>query len=481
MNPKLRRELERIVGPRWVLSRPEELIVYEFDATIERGLPEAVVLPGTAQEVAQVVRTARRFGMPVVARGAGTGLSGGAVPCQGGILLVTSRLNRILRVDAENALAVVEPGVLNADVSRAAAPYGLYYAPDPSSQKACTIGGNIAENAGGPHCLRYGTTTNYVLALEIVTAEGELVWLGSPTGEGTGYDLVGAVVGSEGTLAIVTKAVLRLLPRPPTTVTLLAIFDSVDQASEAVSAIIGQGIIPAALEMLDKAVMEAVEPYVHAGYPPDAGAVLLIEVEGLPEQAQPEAEAVRGICRELGAREVRMGFTPEERERLWAGRKAALGALGRLAPSYYILDGVVPRTKLPHIMRQVYQICQRYGLRVANVFHAGDGNLHPNILFDEREPGAVERVLRCGAEILKACVEAGGSITGEHGVGYEKREFMSWLFGADDLEVMRQLKEAFGAGHFFNPGKIFPPPAGEGPSLWPQRGAVSRAGPDAYL
>jgi len=481
VNPRLRRELERIVGPRWVLARPEEVIAYEYDATIERGLPEAVVLPGSAQEVAQVVRAARRFRVPVVARGAGTGLSGGAVPCRGGIVVATSRLNRILRIDPENAIAVVEPGVLNLDVSRAAAPYGLYYAPDPSSQKACTIGGNIAENAGGPHCLRYGTTTNHVLALEVVTAAGDLVWLGSPTGEAPGYDLVGAMVGSEGTLGIVTKAVLRLLPRPPATVTLLAIFDGVDQASEAVSAIIAQGILPAALEMLDKAVMEAVEPYVHAGYPPDAGAVLLIEVEGLEEQAQEEAQAVQGICRELGAREVRTGFTPEERERLWAGRKAALGALGRLAPAYYILDGVVPRTKLPHIMRRVYEICDRYGLRVANVFHAGDGNLHPNILFDEREPGAAERVLRCGAEILKACVEAGGSITGEHGVGYEKREFMTWLFGPDDLEAMRRLKEAFGAGEFFNPDKVFPPQEGEAPPPPSQRGAVARTGPDAYV
>jgi len=480
VNPKLRRELERIVGPTWVLTHPIELLTYEYDATIERALPDAVVLPGSAQEVAAVVQVARRFRVPVVARGAGTGLSGGAVPYGGGIVVVTSRLNRILKIDPENAIAVVEPGVLNLDVSRAAAPYGLRFAPDPSSQKACTIGGNIAENAGGPHCLRYGTTTNHVLALEMVTAHGQLVWLGSPWGEGSGYDLVGAVVGSEGTLGIVTKAVLRLLPLPPAIVTLLAIFDTVEQASEAVSAIIAQGIIPAALEMLDKAVMEAVEPYIHAGYPPDAGAVLLIEVEGLEEATEAEAQAVRGLCQELGAREVRMGFTPEERERLWAGRKAALGALGRLAPSYYILDGVVPRTKLPHVVRQVYEICQRYGLRVAHVLHAGDGNLHPNILFDEREPGAVDRVLRCGADIMRACVEAGGSITGEHGVGYEKRQFMPWLFTHHDLEVMRQLKDAFGAGDLLNPHKIFPEGEQEIPMV-PQRPAIRQAGPDSYL
>ncbi len=481
MNERLIAGLKRIVGPRYVLHRPEELIVYEYDATIERALPEAVVLPGSAEEVAAVVRLARRHGVPVTPRGAGTGLSGGAVPCEGGIVLVTSRLNRILEIDPENAIAVVEPGVVNLDVSLAAAPHGLYYAPDPSSQRACTIGGNVAENAGGPHCLRYGTTTNHVLGLELVTAEGELVWLGGKTPDAPGYDLVGVVVGSEGTLGIVTKVVLRLLPRPEATVTLLAIFDDVDAACEAVSAIIGQGIVPAALEMLDRNTMLAVEPYVHAGYPPDAGAVLLIEVEGLREEAEEQAEAVRGISQELSAREVRMGFTVEERERLWAGRKAALGALGRLAPSYYILDGVVPRTRLPQVMRQVYEICQRFGLQVANVFHAGDGNLHPNILFDERQPGAARRVLECGEEVLRVCVEAGGSITGEHGVGYEKRDYMRWIFSDDDLATMAALKGAFGAGEMFNPGKVFPTHKGCGEVSSRMRSAIAKVGPDAYV
>jgi len=481
VNERLIAGLKRIVGPRYVLHRPEELIVYEYDATIERALPEAVVLPGSAEEVAAVVRLARRHGVPVTPRGAGTGLSGGAVPCEGGIVLVTSRLNRILEIDPENAIAVVEPGVVNLDVSLAAAPHGLYYAPDPSSQRACTIGGNVAENAGGPHCLRYGTTTNHVLGLELVTAEGELVWLGGKTPDAPGYDLVGVVVGSEGTLGIVTKVVLRLLPRPEATVTLLAIFDDVDAACEAVSAIIGQGIVPAALEMLDRNTMLAVEPYVHAGYPPDAGAVLLIEVEGLREEAEEQAEAVRGISQELSAREVRMGFTVEERERLWAGRKAALGALGRLAPSYYILDGVVPRTRLPQVMRQVYEICQRFGLQVANVFHAGDGNLHPNILFDERQPGAARRVLECGEEVLRVCVEAGGSITGEHGVGYEKRDYMRWIFSDDDLATMAALKGAFGAGEMFNPGKVFPTHKGCGEVSSRMRSAIAKVGPDAYV
>ncbi|GBD12243.1 putative FAD-linked oxidoreductase [bacterium HR24] len=481
MNARLLSELKRIVGPRYVLHRPEELVVYEYDATIERALPEAVVLPGSAEEVAAVVRLARGYGVPVTPRGAGTGLSGGAVPCEGGIVLATSRLHRILEIDPENAVAVVEPGVVNLEVSLAAAPFGLYYAPDPSSQKACTIGGNVAENAGGPHCLRYGTTTNHVLGLELVTAEGELVWLGGKTADSPGYDLVGVVVGSEGTLGIVTKVVLRLLPRPETTVTILAIFDGVDAACEAVSSVIAHGIVPAALEMLDRNTMLAVEPYVQAGYPPDAGAVLLIEVEGLREEAEEQAEAVRGICAELAAREIRMGFTPEERERLWAGRKAALGALGRLAPSYYILDGVVPRTRLPHVMRRVYEICDHFGLHVANVFHAGDGNLHPNILFDEREPGAARRVLDCGEEILRVCVEAGGSITGEHGVGYEKRDYMRWTFSDDDLATMAALKRAFGAGDAFNPGKVFPTHKGCGEVSSRMRSAIAKLGPDAYV
>lgn len=481
MNRKPLRDLENIVGKRWVLSHPEELLAYEYDATIERSLPMAVVLPGSAQEVAQVMQVANRWGIPVVARGAGTGLSGGAVPCRGSIVISTSRLNRILQIDPDNALAVVEPGVLNVDVSKAAAPYGLYYAPDPSSQKACTIGGNIAENAGGPHCLRYGTTTNHVLAVEVATAQGELMWLGSPLADAPGYDLTGVIVGSEGTLAIVTKAVLRLLPKPPAVITILAIFQEVEEASEAVSGIIAQGIVPAALEMLDRSAIEAVEGYIRAGYPPEAGAVLLIEVEGVEEEAHGEAQQVVAICREMNARDIRLGFTPEERERLWAGRKAALGALGRLAPHFYILDGVVPRTKLPQIMHQVYEICRRYGLQVANVLHAGDGNLHPNILFNESDPEAVRRVVECAAEILKACVEVGGSISGEHGIGYEKRNYMPWIFSRDDLEVMRLLKEAWDPRYLLNPQKIFPSAASPEDIAVPMRDITTRLGPEAEI
>ena len=480
-NAQLVRKLEAVVGRRWVLSAAEDLLVYEYDATIERGLPEVVVLPDSAEQVAAVVKLARQHGLPVTARGAGTGVSGGAVPCEGGIVVATARLNSILEVDPDNRFAVVEPGVINENVSRAVAKHGLYYAPDPSSQKVCTIGGNVAENAGGPHCLRYGVTTNHVLGLQVVLADGDIVWLGSATPDRSGYDLTGMVVGSEGTLCIVTKVVLRLLHRPESTITLLAIFAEVGQAGEAVSTIIARGTVPAALEMLDKATMEAVEPAVHAGYPPDAGAVLLIEVEGLEDETRAEAEAVRGICQAIGAREVRIGLTPDERERLWAGRKGALGALGRLAPSYYILDGVVPRTKLPQVLRGVYEICDRYGFRVANVSHAGDGNLHPNILFDESVPGEAKRVLDCGEEILRLCVDAGGSISGEHGVGYEKRNYMPWIFSEDDIAVMADLKEAFGTSEGFNPGKAFPSSKGCGEVSSRMRAAIAKVGPDAYV
>jgi glycolate oxidase len=482
-NPRLIRDLRRAVGGKRVLHAAEDLIVYEYDATIERGLPEAVVLPDDAHQVAEVVRIARRHGAPVTARGAGTGLSGGAIPYDGGIVIVTSRMNRILEVDPENRIAVVEPGVINLDVSRAVARHGLYYAPDPSSQKVCTIGGNVAENAGGPHCLRYGTTTNHVLGLEIVTSEGDFVWLGGKTPDPPGYDLTGLVVGSEGTLCIVTKVILRLMDPPQSTVTLLAIFDEVDQASRAVSAIIGQGIVPAALEMMDRNTMQAVEEAVHAGYPPDAGAVLLIEVDGLEEETREQVDPIRAVCEELGVRELRIGFSAEERERLWAGRKGALGALGRLAPSYHILDGVVPRTKLPAVLRGVYEACDRFGFRVANVFHAGDGNLHPNVMFDERVPGATQRVLELGGAIVRLCVDAGGTITGEHGVGFEKRNYMSWIFSEDDLEVMARVKLAFGTADAFNPGKLFPSSEGSGEvsSSIGGKAAIAKTGPDAYV
>ncbi|MBI3953743.1 MAG: FAD-binding protein [Chloroflexi bacterium] len=453
---RLLRELERIVGASNVIWRPEDLLVYEYDATIDRGAPEAVVLPGTAEEVAAAVKLAATAGVPVVPRGAGTGLSGGAIAIAGGLVIGTSRLRRILELDPANLVAVVEPGVVNADLSQAAAPYGLRYIPDPSSQKACTIGGNVAENSGGPHCLAYGVTTNYVLGLEVCLASGELAWLGGRVPGLTGYDLAGAFVGSEGTLGIVTKAAVRLSRLPPAVRTILAAFPELDQASGTVSDIIAAGMVPAALEMLDRLTIQAVEPAVQAGYPPDAGAVLLIELEGLPEEVEAQTRTVQGLCRRREAREVWVAEDEAQRERLWAGRKGAIGALGRLAPNYYILDGVVPRTKLPEVLRRVGEIGARHGFAIANVFHAGDGNLHPNVLFDERVPGATEQVLRAGAEIMRLCVEAGGTLTGEHGIGVEKQDFMSWIFTAADLEAMQRLRRAFGAGELFNPGKLFP-------------------------
>jgi glycolate oxidase len=391
-------------------------------------------------------------------------------------------MRHILELDPIDRIAVCEPGVVNLDLSKAAEPHGLYYAPDPSSQRACTLGGNVAENAGGPHCLARGVTTNHVLGLEVVLPDGSITWLGGRSRETPGYDLRGIFVGSEGTLGIVTKIVVRLLPVPESTRTLLAIFDEVDQASEAVSAIIARGIVPSALEMMDREIIRAVEPALHVGYPLDAGAVLLIEVDGLREATAEQAAACRDVCLAIGAREVREAEDAAARERLWAGRKGSISALGRLAPNYYVLDGVVPRTKLPVVLRQVYDVCERNGFPVANVFHAGDGNLHPNVLFDERVPGATARVLEVGAEIMRLCVDAGGSITGEHGIGYEKRSFMEWIFSEDDIAAMAKVRAAFGATEQYNPCKVFPTGRGCGEVTQAQvERVMARVGPDAYV
>jgi glycolate oxidase len=476
------RRLERAVGRDGVLWRPEEVIAFEYDGTIEKAQPQAVAFPTTAQQVAEVVRIALDAELPVVPRGAGTGLSGGAVAALGGVVVALTRMKRILEIDPVDRLAVVEPGVVNLELSKAAAPHGLYYAPDPSSQRVCTLGGNVAENAGGPHCLAYGVTTNHVLGLEVVLPDGDIVWLGGRARETPGYDLRGLFVGSEGTLGIATKIIVRLLPNPEATRTLLAIFDEVDQASEAVSAIIGRGIVPSALEMMDREIIRAVEPALHVGYPMDAGAVLLIEVDGLRETVTEQAAAVGEICLEQGAREVREAEEAAERERLWAGRKGSISALGRLAPNYYVLDGVVPRTKLVQVLRQIYETCERHGFPVANVFHAGDGNLHPNLLFDERRPGETARVLEVGAEIMRLCVDAGGSISGEHGVGMEKRSFMEWIFSEADLAAMAKVKAAFGASDLYNPCKILPTGKGCGEVTQAKiEHVMAQVGPDAYI
>jgi glycolate oxidase len=463
VTPAVVRELERALRRERVISTPEELFAFEFDGTIERALPQAVVFPESTEQVAAAVRIAHRHDVPVVPRGAGTGLSGGAVAAVGGIVVALTRMKGILEVDAENRVAVVQPGVVNLDLSRAVAQYGLYYAPDPSSQRACTIGGNVAENAGGPHCLAYGATTNHVLGAQLVLADGEVVEIGGRSRDMPGYDLIGAFVGSEGTLAIATEITVRLMRLPESTRTLLAIFDSVDDACNCVSSIIAAGILPSALEMMDKNIIAAVEPVLHAGFPLDAGAILLIEVDGLDEQTLEESDAIERICRvQHEAREVRLATTAEDRERLWAARKTAIGALGLLFPNYYVLDGVVPRTKISEVLAQVYAIAEKHELAVANVFHAGDGNLHPNLMFDARIPGTVERVLAAGVELMRLCVDAGGSITGEHGVGLEKRDFMAWMFNDADIAAMRSLKRAFKAGDLYNPCKAFPTTKGCG-------------------
>ncbi|MSP79242.1 MAG: FAD-binding protein [Dehalococcoidia bacterium] len=455
MNEHLILALRATVGEQYVVIERNDLWVYRHDGSVDHAWPGAVVLPVTTEQVSKVVQLATAANVPVVARGAGTGLSGGAV-ANGTILLSLNRMRRILDVSAANRTALVEPGVVNIDISKAAHQYGLYYAPDPSSQKACTIGGNVAENAGGPHCLRYGMTNNHVLGMEVVLEDGSAVWLGGSHRDAPGYDLAGAFVGSEGMFGVATKILVRLLKEPEAVRTYLAIFNSMEQASSAVSGIIGGGIVPAALEMMDALAIRAVENTRPMGYPLDAEAVLLVEVDGLREEVDEDGVDVLRICREAGARDVRVAESEEERERLWAGRKGALGALGTIAPNYVLVDGVVPRTRIGEALRRVSEISKEYGLPIANVFHAGDGNLHPCIVFDERKPGETGRALAAGGAILKACVDLGGALSGEHGIGLEKQEYMPLLFNSDDLRTMGWLCAGFAPRGLFNPGKVFP-------------------------
>ena len=471
------KELEAIVGEMYLVHDPTDLFVYEYDGSVDKALPVAVVLPASTEEVSGVVKAARRHGVPVIPRGAGTGLSGGAIASRGGIVIALTRMTGILEIDVENQLAVVEPGVVNVNLTAAASKHGLYYAPDPSSQKACSIGGNVAENSGGPHCLAYGVTTNHVLGMEVVMADGSVQWMGGKTRETPGYDLRGILVGSEGTLAIVTKVVVRLLRQPEAVKTLLAVFKELDDASAAVSDIIAAGIIPAALEMMDSQCIEAVEPAVNAGYPAGAGAVLLVEVDGLKEAVEEEAAEVEQVCHRHNPMEIRTATGDDERERLWSGRKGVLGALGRLAPNYLLVDGTIPRTRLVEVLSRVREISERYGLPIANLLHAGDGNLHPCVLFDERKPGDTERTLEIGGEILKLCLDVGGVLSGEHGIGLEKQEYMDLMFTDEDLEAMAGLKPAFATEDLFNPGKVFPTGASCGDVA--QAAAIARAG--AYI
>ncbi|MYD53842.1 MAG: FAD-binding protein [Chloroflexi bacterium] len=470
------------IGEEAVVWHDEDLLVYEYDGTIDRGNPDVIALPANTDDVVNLIKIANKYDAPVTPRGAGTGLSGGALAAKGGVIIGMNRMRRILDVDPENKTALVQPGVVNLDLGSEAERYGLAYAPDPSSQRACTIGGNIAENAGGPHTLAWGTTTNHVLALELVTADGEVQWIGHDTRDEPGYDLVGCVVGSEGTVGIVTQALVRLVPRPTAVRTMLAIYDSVRQASNAVSAVVASGIVPAALEMIDKMTIAAVEPVLNTGFPLDAEAVLLVEVDGPESQVEAEGARVEGILNRFEPREVRSATDPEEREHLWAGRKGAIGALGQIMPNYYLLDGVVPRTQLPDVLDGVYEIAERYRLPVANMFHAGDGNLHPCLLFDEREPGATERVLDAGGEIMRLCVDAGGAITGEHGVGLEKRDYLPWIFTEADMDTMKSLRAAFGPTENFNPCKIFPKGHGCGEAGHQHaQHQIAKFGPKAFV
>jgi glycolate oxidase len=455
LSPAAKERIVKLLGPRAYLDRPEDLALYEYDGGQDRHPPDVVVFPRTAAEVGALVRIANQFGMPIVGRGAGTGLSGGAIPRQGGMMIAFARMNHILNLDTANERAVVEPGVVNLDVTVAVERDGYFFAPDPSSQRACTVGGNVAENAGGPHTLAYGVTTNHVIGLELVLPDGSVVETGGLP-DLPGYDLTGLLTGSEGTLALVTKATLRLMRKPETVKTILAIYSSSEDAGRTVAEITAQAITPVALEMLDGVMLRMVEEATHAGYPMDAAAVLLIELEGIREVVETQVEQVRAACLSSGAIEFRVARTPAERDLLWSGRKNAFGAVGRVSPSYYVQDGVVPRTRIAATLQFIARVASEHGLTISNIFHAGDGNLHPIILFNPRTPGEKEKARHAGEEILKWCIGCGGSITGEHGVGMEKNELMPLLFSADTLETIGQIKLLFDPETRMNPGKLLP-------------------------
>jgi glycolate oxidase len=454
--------LSEIVGAGNVITDPLQLRTYECDGlTSHRATPALVVFPSSAGQVASVVRECARHGVPFVARGSGTGLSGGAVPREDGVLVVMAKMRSILEVDPVARRAVVEPGVTNLAVSQAAAPFGLFYAPDPSSQVVCSVGGNVAENSGGAHCLKHGFTVNHVLGLEIVTPSGDLAWLGDGTGVPAGplgYDLLGAFTGSEGTLGIATKIVVKLTPVPEVVHLVLAGYATLADGGRAVSDIIAAGIVPAAIEMMDALSIEAAEAAVACGYPDKAGAVLLVELDGPAAEVEAELATVREICAAAGATEIRAADDPAQRAAIWKGRKAAFAAVGRLAPAYIVQDGVVPRTALGDVLARISALSQSTGIRVANVFHAGDGNLHPLVLYDDAVPGEAERAEEVSGAILDACIEYGGSITGEHGVGVDKSRYMPKMFTDEDLDTMQLLRCAFDPASLCNPGKVFPTP-----------------------
>src|SRR5947208_1365627 len=457
MGMSLLDRLRDIVGRDAVLSAASELLVYECDGyTIEKNKPDVVVFPTTTKQVVRIVQTCNDFNVPFLPRGAGTSLAGGCLPVGGGVMLALTRMKRILEVSARDRYALVEAGVVNLWLSNHLKPHGYHFAPDPSSQGACTIGGNVATNSGGPHTLKYGVTVNHVLGLEFVLPDGRVALTGGPAEDDPGYDLTGVIVGSEGTFGIATKAWVRITRNPEAYRTLLGVFETVDDATNCISDIIGAGIIPGALEMLDQLILQAVEAAFHFGFPLDAGAVLIMEVDGLEAGLDADAERIAAIARKNNAREVRQANTDAERALLWKSRKQAFGAVGRLAPSYCTQDGVVPRSKLPHMLREIRRIGEKYNLRICNVFHAGDGNLHPILLFDERDADQVKRVLAASHEILDECIRQGGSVTGEHGIGVEKLDFMPKLFTPEDLSVMLRLRSAFNPEGRCSPRKMLP-------------------------
>ena len=452
--------LTNVVGKDGVVRRKDELLTYECDGLASyRQRPAVVVLPRTTEQVAGVVKICDQYDVPWVARGAGTGLSGGALPLENGVLIVTARMNEILETDIANQRVVVQPGVINNWVTQAVSGKGFYYAPDPSSQIICSIGGNVAENSGGVHCLKYGVTTNHVLGLKIVTPDGSIMEIGGTVPEMPGYDLTGLFVGSEGTLGIATEITLRILKTPESIAVLLADFESIEAAADGVAAIIGDGIVPAGMEMMDNLSINAVEDVVGAGlYPRDAGAILLVELDGSEVEVSQNIERTARICKENGARGTTIATDAEKRAKLWKGRKAAFAAAGHLSPDYFVQDGVIPRTQLATVLRDIEALSEEYGYRIANVFHAGDGNLHPLILYNESVPGDLEKVEEIGGKILKRCVEAGGSISGEHGIGADKNCYMSDMFSEVDLETMQYIRAAFNPKGLANPTKLFPTP-----------------------
>jgi glycolate oxidase len=452
----LTKKVRDLLGPRGYLDQPADLALYEYDGGVDKRAPDLVAFPRSTEHVVALVKLARDFGVPFVGRGAGTGLSGGAIPREGGLMIAFARMNRILEIDLENERAVVQPGVVNLDITLAVEGSGYFYAPDPSSQRACTIGGNVAENAGGPHTLAYGVTTNHVIGLELVLPDGTVIETGGKEPDLPGLDLVGLITGSEGTMALVTKVVVRLMRKPELVKTALAIYDSSEDAGRSVAEITSRAITPVAVEMLDGVMLRMVEEATHAGYPMDAQAVLLIELEGIREAVDVQVEQVREACLTCGAREFRVARSADERDLLWKGRKNAFGAVGRVSPTYYVQDGVVPRTKIASTLHFIADVAERYGLTISNIFHAGDGNMHPIILFNPRKRGDLEKARAAGAEILVWCIDSGGSITGEHGVGMEKNELMARQFPAETLEMILRLKQLFDPDALLNPGKVLP-------------------------